>query len=223
MKARPTSTIEQRALGVCARQSSRACMVGRPAEHQKAQADEREGMGGMRAKEDMQASGVDDVELKAVDLGERWAHRKRQGVVGTEEKAGVVEITKDEEYEDTRYPYTHSCGSGGCPMEEVGAINVSSPCAPSHHQNAVLISIVWPSPSPPSTMQPRRGNLNQSSITNYNPHSDCHPRKRTPHDYTPGFRSKLAIGGVCGLGRSPWYGVDTAGAYCTAVRLPLTY
>lgn len=43
-------------------------MVGRVVENRKAQADEREEMGGMRAKEDMQASGVDDVELKAVDL-----------------------------------------------------------------------------------------------------------------------------------------------------------
>lgn len=47
----------------------------------------------MRAKEDMQASGVDDVELKAGDVGERWARRKRQGVAGTEGKAGVVEVT----------------------------------------------------------------------------------------------------------------------------------
>lgn len=130
MKARPASTIEQRALGVCARQSSRACMVGRPAEHRIAQADEREGMGGMRAKEDMQASGVDDVELKAGDVGERWARRKRRGVAGKDEKEGVVEVTKEEEHEDTRYPYTHSCGSGGRPIEEVGVINVSSPCAP---------------------------------------------------------------------------------------------
>lgn len=111
---------------MCARQSksNRTYLAGRPAGHRKALVEEREGLGRGCGRRHASAWRR---RCRAEGCGcwRELARRKSRSVTG---KDAIIE---DAEHEDTGHPYTHPCGSGGRPIEEVDSNCVSSPRFPS--------------------------------------------------------------------------------------------
>lgn len=177
------------------------------------------------AKEDMQAPGVDDVELKSADAGERWTRRKRRTAV-KEEKEDMVKVMvkEEEEHEDalstldapTPIPTVdEDILPQATPMEEDDLNCADSPHAPSPEPLKPGQKKRRAGQSKPErdAAQARRLKLNDEFLADFDPHSDWLPPNTSPHDYTPEFCSKLErrYWRNCGLGRPPWYGADTAG------------
>lgn len=182
---------------MCARQSksNRTYLAGRPAGHRKALVEEREGLGRRCGRRHARAWRR---RCRAEGCGcwKELARRKSRNVTG---KDAIIE---DAEHEDTGYPYTHPCGSGGRPIAEVDSNYVSSPRFPSAEpfergpkkRRAAPVQ-ACPRCSPGETIQVKA----RSRITT---HFDCHPPYKIPHDCTQEFCSKLAIGGIFGFGRA---------------------
>ena len=175
------------------------------------------------AKDDLRATDVDDVELKAAadSVGERRTRRRKRSVAKDtvqvvkeeheHEELVSLEASPDidaEEVERTVPPHT--------PIDEDDADPSQYRASPS--------TTTDPTPAPKkrragqSTQEreaskAKRAHKDEEFLGDFDPHSDWLPPNTTSHDYTPEFCLKLErrYWRNCGLGRPAWYGTDTAG------------